>query len=264
MSRATYEAPIVLVHGNPETDAVWDLLVARLTEAGHDEPLRLSPPGFGAPVPDGFGATAAEYGAWLVAELETIGEPVDLVGHDLGSGHVIGVATSRPDLLRSWAADGLGTFDPDYEWHELAQIWQTPGAGEAWIAANLARSVDERAAFLIEHGMDAAIAARVAPGFDAAMGACILSLYRSRRKEDLAAVAASSGRAATRPGLALVATGDSLVGTVEQRRRSAARAGAVVAELPGLGHWWMTQDDGRPGAAALSAFWSSLAKGGAA
>jgi pimeloyl-ACP methyl ester carboxylesterase len=251
--------PIVLVHGNPETDVVWDLLVARLVESGHDEPVRLSPPGFGAPVPDGFGATAAEYLVWLIAELEDIGEPVDLVGHDVGGAHAIGVAMSRPDLLHSWCADGLGVLDPDYQWHELAQVWQTPGAGEEWIAANLERSPEQRATFLNEHGMEASIAARVATGFDEAMGSCILSLYRSRRPEHLAVVSADLGAAAARPGLAMLATGDTLVGTDEQKRRSAARAGALVAELPGLRHWWMTEDDCRSGAEALTAFWSSLA-----
>ncbi len=253
------DVPIVLVHGNPEIDAVWDLLAARLVEAGRDEPLRLSPPGFGAPAPDGFGATAADYRAWLVAELEAIGEPVDLVGHDVGSGHAIGVAISRPDLLRSWTVDGLGVFDPGYEWHELARVWQTRGAGEAWIADHLTQSDEERAAFLVDHGMDPSIAARVAAGFDAAMGACILRLYRSRLPADLAGTSADLGALAARPGLAILASADVLVGTAEQRRRSAARAGAAVAELPGLGHWWMTQEDGRPAAEALTAFWSSLA-----
>jgi hypothetical protein len=72
-------------------------------------------------------------------------------------------------------------------------------------------------------------------------------------------VSADLGAAAARPGLAMLATGDTLVGTDEQKRRSAARAGALVAELPGLRHWWMTEDDCRPGAEALTAFWSSLA-----
>jgi pimeloyl-ACP methyl ester carboxylesterase len=40
---------VVFVHGNPETPAVWDLLAARLAEAGHDEQTRLLPPGFGSP-----------------------------------------------------------------------------------------------------------------------------------------------------------------------------------------------------------------------
>ena len=43
---------VVLVHGNPETAAIWDPLIAEL---GRDDVVALSPPGFGAPVPDGFG-----------------------------------------------------------------------------------------------------------------------------------------------------------------------------------------------------------------
>jgi pimeloyl-ACP methyl ester carboxylesterase len=46
------------------------------------------------------------------------------------------------------------------------------------------------------------------------------------------------------------------VGTDEQKRRAAARAGARVEVLDGLGHWWMTQD---PAVAArvLVDFWSA-------
>lgn len=40
--------PAVFVHGNPETDAVWTPLLAEL---GRDDVVRLSPPGFGAPLP---------------------------------------------------------------------------------------------------------------------------------------------------------------------------------------------------------------------
>ncbi|MBV9170929.1 MAG: alpha/beta fold hydrolase, partial [Chloroflexi bacterium] len=78
--------PIVLVHGNPETDAIWDDLRQHL---GRDDVVALSPPGFGAPVPAGFGATSDEYVAWLVGELEAMPGPVDLVGHDWGGGHVL-------------------------------------------------------------------------------------------------------------------------------------------------------------------------------
>lgn len=64
--------------------------------------------------------------------------------------------------------------------------------------------------------------------------------------------------AAASPGLAVLATADGLVGTDDQRRRSAARAGARVAVLDGLGHWWMTQDGARAGADALADFWAGL------
>lgn len=63
--------------------------------------------------------------------VERLAEPSDLVGHDVGGSTVLTVAMARPDLLRTWVSDSVGVFDPRYVWHDLAQAWQTPGAGEA-------------------------------------------------------------------------------------------------------------------------------------
>ena len=65
---------VVLVHGNPETPAVWDLMADRLREQGQGEPVRLAPPGFGAPLPAGFKPTPQTYRDWLTGQLEAIGE----------------------------------------------------------------------------------------------------------------------------------------------------------------------------------------------
>jgi pimeloyl-ACP methyl ester carboxylesterase len=100
---------IVLVHGNPETDALWDPLVDVL---GRDDVVRLSPPGFGAPLPGEFSATYLAYRDWLEDQLEGIDGPVDLVGHDFGGVHVMNAVMHRPALVRSWVSDVLGTFDP--------------------------------------------------------------------------------------------------------------------------------------------------------
>ena len=84
---------VVLVHGNPETDAVWDPLVEVL---GRDDVVRLSPPGFGASLPTDFPATYLAYRDWLIDELDGIDEPVDLVGHDWGGCHVVNAVMHRP------------------------------------------------------------------------------------------------------------------------------------------------------------------------
>lgn len=248
---------VVFVHGNPEIAALWGPLAERLAELGHHDQVRLSPPGFGAPVPSGWTATVGEYRDWLIGELEALRRPVDLVGHDWGGGHVLTVAMTRPDLLRSWCSDVIGIFDPEYVWHDLARVWLTRGAGEASIAAMLALPVSRRAAALTGRGMDAAVADRVAAGFNQTMGRCILALYRSAAPPVLAELGAGLEAAAERPGLALLPSEDHLVGTDEQRRRAAARAGAQVEVLDGLGHWWMTQDPQR-GAEVLSRFWAGL------
>lgn len=245
---------VVLVHGNPETAVVWLPLLAEL---GRDDVVCLSPPGFGAPVPDGFGATMTDYRDWLVAELEAIGEPVDLVGHDWGGGHVLGVAMTRPDLLRSWASDILGALDPAYVWHDLAQVWQTPEAGEAAIAALIAGGPAARAARLESLGVTPHVAAQLAAGFDEQMGRCILPLYRSAAQPVMAELGARLGAAAARPGLAIMPTGDPYVGTPDMHLAAAALAGARPAVIQGAGHWWMVEHP-KEGAAALTEFWASL------
>jgi pimeloyl-ACP methyl ester carboxylesterase len=249
---------VVLVHGNPETAAIWDLLVPELVAAGGPEPVRLSPPGFGAPVPTGWGATVEDYRRWLVAELEGIGHPVDLVGHDWGGGHVMGVAMTRPDLIRTWCSDIVGALDPEYVWHDLALRWQTPGVGEKTVAAMASAPPGARAANLAGAGMDPVIAGRVAAGMDEVMGACVLGLYRSAAQPAMAEFGAALEAAAARPGLAIAPSEDHMVGTAEQRRRAAARAGARLEVLDGLGHWWMTQAPER-GAAVLTGFWAAHA-----
>lgn len=248
----------VFVHGNPETAAIWGPLMAAL---GHPDAVTLSPPGFGAPVPDGFGATADDYAAWLASQLEAMGRPVDLVGHDWGGGHVVRVAIDRPDLIRSWVTDIAGCFAPDYTWHDLAQVWQTPGAGEEAVAGMASLPLSDRAAMFESLGMTAEVARTVAEEVDDTMGRCVLSLYRSAAQPTMAHLGEKLGAAAARPGLVVIATEDSYTGGEARARWSAERAGAEVTVLAGLGHWWMLQDPAA-GAAALRDFWDSLDEAG--
>jgi pimeloyl-ACP methyl ester carboxylesterase len=246
--------PIVLVHGNPETDAIWDELRAHL---GRNDVIALSPPGFGAPVPEGFGATSDEYVAWLAAELEAIEGPIDLVGHDWGGGHVMRLVNTRPELVRSWTTDIAGAFDPDYVWHDFAQTWQTPGTGEAAVEQMIATPTEQRAQQFEALGMTKDVATRVAAAVDATMGRCILALYRSAAQPKLAEWGADLTKARSRPGLVIIATEDHFTGGEAPARRTAERAGAQVALLDGLGHWWMCQDPKR-GVAAIRSFVDSL------
>jgi pimeloyl-ACP methyl ester carboxylesterase len=182
-----------------------------------------------------------EYRRWLVTELERFGQPVHLVGHDWGGAHVVNVAMTRPELVRSWVCDVIGLFDQDYRRHDRVQVWATPGAGEDAIAAMIDPPVTERAAALVKKGMRQDVALPVAEGQNAAMGECILRLYRDAAQPAMAELGRNLERAAARPGLSIIATEDSYAAD-EQRRRASARSGAEIAELDGLGHWWFTQD----------------------
>jgi hypothetical protein len=160
--------------------------------------------------------------------------------------------------VRSWASDALSLFEPDYVWHDLAQTWQTPGDGEASLDEMFAGTPAERAERLQAFGIGRAEALQIAGVQGDEMKQAILALYRSAAQPAMAELGKGLSTLASRPGLALVATADPFGGSEEIRRRAAERAGAEVAVLDELGHWWMAEDPAR-GARVLTAFWRSRA-----
>lgn len=114
---------------------------------------------------------------WLIGELEEISQPIDLVGHDWGGAFVARVACLRPDLLRSWVCDVTGLLHPNYVWHDFAQIWQTPGAGEQYFADTLAMPAEARVELHASIGITPDVAAELVAAGDEEMRRCVLALY---------------------------------------------------------------------------------------
>jgi pimeloyl-ACP methyl ester carboxylesterase len=236
----------LLVHGVPDIHRLWDRVRAELTR---DDVVALDLPGFGCSVPDGFTATEENYLEWLIVEIESLGPPVDIVGHDWGAILVQRLASVRPDLVRTWAA-GCGPVDPAYEWHEIAKLWQTPAAGEAFMAnwtPVVLRDAADGLGVLTDY-------AEVAAGFvDDLMKDCILRLYRSAVD-----VSGQWGPDLERaPSQALLVWGaDDPFAAVEIAERSAKRVGGEALVLRDCGHWWPLE---RPAeaAAALETLWSA-------
>lgn len=243
--------PAVFVHGNPETSAIWDDL---LTHLDRPDAVALSLPGFGCPKPEGFGATKEEYTDWLIGELEGLDGPVDLVGHDWGGILTVRVACLRSDLLHSWASDALPAFDPSFEWHPFAKIWQTPGEGEAWVEATLATPLEQLAAAYQGFDVPPGRALEMAGWYDAIMGESVLALYRSA--VGIGAEWESGLDGIKAAGLRIHATADPF-GSPKLAGRTAERVGAQTVALEGLGHWWMFQDP-KQGARVVEEFWASL------
>ncbi|HEX9259213.1 MAG TPA: alpha/beta hydrolase [Acidimicrobiales bacterium] len=246
--------PAVFVHGVPETPALWDPLLEHL---GRADVTCLRLPGFGAAAPAGFDATKEAYVDWLVDELVAIGEPVDLVGHDWGGGFVARVACMRPDLLRSWCIDVAGVLDPEYVWHDVAQLWQTPEVGEQVVEGVLGTPKADRVARFAGLGVSTAQAEDFVDAFDAEMGRCILALYRSAAQPAMHEWSADVERASAVPGLVLLGADDAYTGGTKSSERMAALMGARFVALDGLGHWWMLQDPAL-GAALIRDFWATL------
>lgn len=183
--------------------------------------------------------------------------PIDLVGHDWGGGHVVNAVMHRPELVRSRVCDVMRIFDSDFECHNLAQVWQTPGAGEESIESMFGGDLTARTDLMISLGFpDHDIAAAITAHQNADMGRAILAVYRSAAQPAMAEAGPKLDSAAAQPGLALLPTDDSF-NEADDTRRAADRAGARIDELEGLGHWWMVQDPHRS-ADALNRFWGTL------
>jgi pimeloyl-ACP methyl ester carboxylesterase len=242
--------PALLVHGNPDTHHLWDGVIAHLDTG--DEVVAVDLPGFARPAPEGWDATKESYVGWIIEQLEDLqtraGARVDLVGHDWGSLLVQRIASIRPDLLNTVACGGAAV-DTEYPWHDLAQVWQTPGEGERYMSEELTDEVG--IAHLIENGVPEADARRNAwltPGNKD----CILALYRSavhigaEWQPDLETVDV--------PAMVLWGEHDPYVPlTWAERLAARMRAELVVLDC---GHWWPFE---RPEetARALTRLWSA-------
>jgi pimeloyl-ACP methyl ester carboxylesterase len=226
---------IVFVHGVPETAALWNKVRSHF-DVGT---VALALPGFGCPRPDGFGATKDDYVEWLVAELDKFDEPVDLVGHDWGASLTYRVATAYGDRVRCWVADNLNGILPDYEWHDFAKIWQTPGEGEKFWSDQIAATLQDRAGVFEAFGVGHEDAVVLATAVDETMSTCILDLYRSAVPNTYADWGDSLHPTAS-PGLIVVAADDPF-GDAEASERAADTLGAQIEALDGAGHWWALQ-----------------------
>ena len=242
---------VLFIHGVPDTHRLWSDVRAGLPGGDYACP---DLPGFGCERPEGFGATMDAYAAWLDdaldAAVETAGEPVHLVGHDWGGLLVQRAAGLHPAKVKSWAAGGVA-IDETYVWHDVARVWQTPGEGEALMAA-----MDEAAfAAALEEARVPAAKAREMAGFsDETMKACILSLYRSATEIGADWADALPGLS-KRPGLVLWGEHDPYA-SVAVGRKLAERTGARFHLFEDCGHWWPYE---RPGdvAAQLAAHWEA-------
>ncbi|HEU0023145.1 MAG TPA: alpha/beta fold hydrolase [Thermoleophilaceae bacterium] len=126
-------APVLLVHGYPESSYMWVAVMSALADAG----CRAVAPdlaGFGdsPPDPPGTWERHAERLEELRSELGL--ERSVLVVHDWGG--LIGLrwACDHPGAARALVISGSGFF-PDGKWHGMAKLMRTPGTGEEAMAA---------------------------------------------------------------------------------------------------------------------------------
>jgi pimeloyl-ACP methyl ester carboxylesterase len=241
--------PALLVHGNPDSHLLWELVLPHLDS--NREVVAVDLPGFAEPAQDGFLATKEAYVDWIVEQLEELSGrsgPVDLVGHDWGSLMVQRIASIRPDLLRTVAVGGAAV-DVEYPWHSIAQVWQTPGEGERYMAQELTPEVS--VPYLIDNGMPREYAEQnswLVPGNKE----CILKLYRSAIK--IGEEWQPGVEQIELPSMVIWGRHDPYV-ALHWGERLASRMHAELAVLE-CGHWWPYECP-RQTAEALERLWSS-------
>lgn len=246
---------VALVHGFPETPAVWQPLQASL----EGDAVAVSLPGLGAARPNGFSATKDAYADALAATLAELDGPLDVVGHDIGALLTLRIATAFDLALRSWVVDVANVLHPDFAWPERVHQLQTPGAGEDLVRTMREADPDDPAstkARLVAGGVPEALAAEIAAGHDPAMSRCILDFYRSASPNVAADWWSRTGPTAS-AGLVLL-----LPDPPQDEAMSidvARRLGAATVRLDRLNHCWMAEDPQRV-AAVLRSFWGSLGR----
>ncbi|HVE91733.1 MAG TPA: alpha/beta hydrolase [Actinomycetota bacterium] len=241
--------PALLLHGVPDTDQLWGPVLEHLKR---EDVLAPRMPGFGAALPPGFSATKEDYLDWLAREVEQLGEPADLVGHDWGAILVQRLVALRPELVRSWVA-GAGTVSPSGKWHDMAKMWQTPGEGEAAMEAWASMTPEQIAELLAAVGVPEEHALASARMIDPVMGDAILKLYRSA--VNLFQEWSSGLESSTVPGMLVTGAGDPFI-KADLAGKEAERLGVRLVVVEEGGHWFPLE---RPGeyADTLEDFWST-------
>ena len=122
--------PVVFLHGNPDTHAVWATTVGGLPTLRCIAP---DLPGYGKSAPDSDLSLEAQ-AEWVRDFVVSLGlDRVHLVVHDVGGCYGLAFATLHPQRLASLTIFNT-IFFPDYRWHFFGRVWRTRGLGEAAMA----------------------------------------------------------------------------------------------------------------------------------
>lgn len=123
-------APVLFLHGVPDTADMWDAVIDHLGEGYHA--IAPDMPGMGR------SSTPADFDFSLEAEAQFVEDlidaldidlPVHLVAHDFGAHYGLAWAVRHPERVRTMTVTNTSFFT-DYHWHQSAQMWRTPLLGE--------------------------------------------------------------------------------------------------------------------------------------
>jgi len=225
-------APVVYVHGVPNTGAVWRPFLERTGGLAPDLP------GFGLSAkPAAFDYSIAGLSGWLRAFMAERGvDRYSLVAHDWGA-VALALAQAEPERVERLVLLDAVPLLPGYEWHTLARQWRRPLIGE--MAMGFTFKFVTRRLLRLPDGGDFPDDALddIWDHFDHGTQRAILRLYRSAPPRALEAAGAQLDRIAC-PSLVVWGDADPYVPTGFAHDYAAALGGpAEVEVVEGAGHW---------------------------
>lgn len=242
-------APVLFLHGNPDTCEVWDGVAVRM--AHRHRCLAPDLPAFGqSALPPDFDSSLEGMAAWVNDLTDALGlvQPLDLVVHDFGGIFGIAWAVLHPQRVRRMCIMNT-VFFPDYRWHFWARIWRTPVLGEL----SFALSTGAGLALEMRRGskrLPASYARKAHAAMTPAMKQMVLRLYRATDPGDFAGWQDGLRALMARvPAIVLWGDRDPYID-----KKFAERFGAgEVHHFATAGHWLPVEDPG-PVAGHLLAF----------
>ena len=232
--RRAGDAPILYLHGVPNTGEMWEPFLERTGGIAPDLP------GFGeSDKPAGFDYSIAGYRRFL-GELTRDMDRFSLVMHDWG-GVGLALAQDRPEAVDRLVLIDAVPFLPGYRWHPLARMWRRPVLGELFMGFSTKwglKQLGRRQGALPPETLDEQVE-RVWNHFDQGTMRAILRLYRSAPEPVLERAGQQLG-AIGAPALVVWGERDPYLPTRFAHDYAAALGGR--AEIVPAGHWPWLED----------------------
>jgi pimeloyl-ACP methyl ester carboxylesterase len=226
-----HAAPVLYLHGVPDSSDLWPPFLARTGGLAPDLP------GFGRSGKRGDGDFTIEGYARFVEDFLALTdtERVRLVVHDWGAAGLVW-AQANPDRVERLVVIDAVPLLPGHRWPALARAWRTPALGEIVMGATTRLA--------LRRTMPRAVADAAWPHFDQGTQRAILRLYRTSPEDRLAAVGAGLGRIRA-PALVVWGEADPFVPAAFAEAYAAALGGDARAErIAGAGHWpWVDRPE---------------------
>lgn len=227
--------PVLLLHGSPDTHAMWLPLMEHLQ--GGVRCIAPDLPGFGeSTLPQDFPLTLdnmADFVRNLLAAME-VNEPAVLITTDFGAHYGLAALVKYPHLVRGIAISNTSFFQ-DYEWHFFAKLYRMPLVGEL-LMATASRSVLEKTLRKVAPALpDSYIDDSYGTGFGSSyVRKTILRMYRERSSRDFSGWEEKLMEILQRkPALVLWGDRDPFISPAYAERWGA----ATVRHFPEFSHW---------------------------